>query len=91
MLEQVAQFAVGDTVIYNPNLPNLKLFYERLHDIAKVISFEGDYAKVQYLRSGYIGHILITPLSPNRYPFTIHREYALTKLPDNIDIDKIDE
>ena len=91
MLEQVAQFAVGDTVIYNPNLPNLKPFHDRLCDIAKVISFEGDYAKVQFKRSGFIGHILITPLSPNCYPFTIHHEHALTQIPDNLDIDKIDE
>jgi hypothetical protein len=91
MLEQVAQFVVGDTVIYNPNMPNLKLPHERLGDIAKVIGFEGDYAKVQFLRSGYIGHILITPLRSNYWPFEIYREYALTKIADNIDINKIDE
>jgi hypothetical protein len=91
MLEQVAQFVVDDIVIYNPNMPNLKPPHERLRDIVKVIGFEGDYAKVQFLRSGYITNILTTPLQLNDWPIHIYREYALTKLPANFDISKIDE
>ena len=90
MLEQVAQFAVDDIVIYNPNLPNLKPFKERLDDIAKVIDLEGNYAKVQFLRSGFISNILITECPENWY-FPYYRKYALTKLPANFDMSKIDE
>jgi hypothetical protein len=90
MLEQVAQFTVGDIVIYNPNVPNLKPPHRRLCDIVKVIGFEGDYAKVQFLRSGFISNILITAC-PENMPIPIYREYALTNLPANFDISKIDE
>ena len=90
MLEQVAQFTVDDIVIYNPNMPNLKQPHERLTHIVKVIGFEGDYAKVQFLRSGYITNILMTPV-PENMPIPIYREYALTKLPVNFDMSKIDE
>ncbi len=90
MLEQVAGFVLGEIVIYNPNMPNLKLPHERLDDIAKVIDLEGNYAKVQFLRSGYISNILITECPENWY-FPYYRKYALTKLPANFDMSKIDE
>ncbi len=90
MLEQVAGFVLGEIVIYNPNMPNLKLPHERLDDIAKVIDLEGNYAKVQFLRSGFISNILITECPENWY-FPYYRKYALTKLPANFDMSKIDE
>ncbi len=90
MLEQVERFAIGDYVVYNPNMPNLKPPHERLRDIAKVISFEGDYARVQFLRSGYISNILMTSF-PENMPIPIYIEYSLTKLSANFDMSKIDE
>lgn len=91
MLEQVVNFVIGDTVIYNPNMPNLKPFYERLYDIAKVIGFEGDYVKIQFRNSGFISIIDTMPLYPNDVPFPVYTTYALTKLNQEFDIDKIDE
>ena len=62
MLEQVENFVIGDTVIYNPNMPNLAPPEQRLYDIAKVIAFEGDYVNIQFKRSGFITKILAKPL-----------------------------
>ena len=80
MLQQETQFAIGDKVIYNPNMPNLKPFYDRLDDIATVIGFEGDYVKIQFKNSGFITNIIAKPLYPNDVQIPVYTMYALTKI-----------
>ena len=79
MLEQETQFVIGDRVIYNPNMPNLRPFKERLDDIATVIGFEGNYVKIQFRNSGFISIIDTMPLYPNDVPFPVYTTYASGK------------
>jgi hypothetical protein len=46
-------FAVGDKVVYNPYLPNLKLPKFRPWDHARIIKIDGDYLSLEFYNFGY--------------------------------------
>ena len=67
-------FAVGDYVVYNPNLSNLAPAAERLRHQGRILHVDENYALVYFPAAAYIARILFMGISELPYDITLPLE-----------------